>query len=53
MERDGLTASEAEELIEEARGTLQEYIEEGDLTSAHDICQEFFGLEPDYIMELM
>ena len=53
MRRDGMTKNEAQELIDEAKEQLQEYIEEGDHESAHDICQEFFGLEPDYLMELL
>lgn len=53
MHRDGMAESTAEELIEEAREGLQNYLEEGDLVAAYDICEEYFGLEPDYIDELM
>ena len=53
MRRDGLTAEEAEACIEEAREQLQEYLENGEMDFAEDICQEMFGLEPDYIMELL
>lgn len=52
MRRDGMSAEEAEDLIEEAKEDLLERIEGGD-PSAHDICQEYFGLEPDYLMELL
>ena len=48
----GMSPEEADELIEEARQDLLERIEDGD-PSAHDICKEYFGLEPDYLMELL
>ena len=53
MRRDGMTSADAEELISEARDQLQEYLEDGDLEAAENICEEFFGLEPDYLMELL
>jgi hypothetical protein len=51
MERDGMSASEADEIIAEAKEELMERIADGDMPD--DICQEFFGLEPDYITDLM
>jgi len=53
MTRDGLSEVEAELVIAEARVQLDEYLAEGDMEGAENICEEFFGLEPDYIMELM
>lgn len=53
MRRDGMSASEANELIREAKAQLREYLEAGDTESAHYICEEFFGLEPDYLFELL
>lgn len=53
MERDVLTEDEAQELIDEAREALQEYIENGDLDYAENVCEEYFNLEPDYLDELM
>ena len=53
MLRDKLTEAEAENVISEAREALQEYIADGDLESAENICEEYFGLEPDYINELL
>ena len=53
MIRDGITEEEANELIEEARTQLQEYLDEGNTEAAYEICSECFGLEPDYIMELL
>ena len=53
MRRDKRTSQEADDLIEEAKGALQDYLAAGDVEGAEDICQEYFGLEPDYIFELM
>jgi len=53
MRRDEMSENDADELIEEAREQLMLYIDEGDMESAEDICSEFFGLEPDYLDELM
>lgn len=53
MKRDGMSAEDADELIREAKAALREYVGEGDLESAHNVCEEFFGLEPDYLMELL
>lgn len=51
--RDGIMDFEALELVKEARDQLQVYLEEGDLAGADNICQEYFGLEPDFLMELL
>ena len=53
MDRDGLTEKEAILRISEARGQLATYIAEDDFEDALHVCQEFFGLEPDYIDELL
>jgi len=53
MDRDGMDEIEADDLIEEAKEALQEYLADGDMESAENICEEFFGLEPDYVMELI
>jgi succinyl-CoA synthetase beta subunit len=49
IRRDGMNEQEAEELIDEAKEQFQTYLEAGDITSAYDICEEYFGLEPDYL----
>ena len=51
MRRDNLTETEADEQIAEAREELNARLESGE--TPDDICQEFFGLEPDYIFDLM
>ena len=53
IRRDGMTPEEAEELIKEAKEQLDEYLANGDMNEAENICSEFFGLEPDYLDELM
>jgi hypothetical protein len=53
VRRDGMSEEEADGLIEEAKECLECYLDDRDFAAADDICAEFFGLEPDYIMELM
>lgn len=53
MRRDGVSEQDAQDLIDEARAALQEYLDLGNYIDAQDVCQEFFGLEPDYLDELM
>lgn len=53
IERDRMTAEEADELIAQAKAQLEEYLEEGDFAGYENICEEFFGLEPDFLDELM
>ena len=51
MKRDGMSEDEARDMVEEAREDLSERLEGGEMP--FDICAEWFGLEPDYIDELM
>jgi len=53
MQRDDLTSEEADNLIAEAKTALIGYLDNNDLTSADEICEEYFGLEPDYIFDLL
>lgn len=53
MERDEISAEEADGLIEDAKEALKGYLEEGDIEEASNICEEYFGLEPDYIFQLI
>ncbi len=50
MERDGMSESEALDAIQDARNQLRECLDEGGDPS--NICEELFGLEPDYLDEL-
>jgi hypothetical protein len=51
MKRDGMSATEADELIEEAQKDLQERLIDGECPI--DICEEWFNLEPDYLDDLI
>lgn len=53
MERDGLSDSEAQELIDAAQADFDACIENGDMSGAEDICGDYFGLEPDYIEQFI
>ena len=53
MKRDGMTSEGANNLIDEAKEALQNYLDEGDSFGAEHVCEEFFGLEPDYLDELI
>jgi hypothetical protein len=51
MDRDGMTAQAADDLIADAKRDLFQRLEDGEMPE--DICEEWFGLEPDFIFELM
>ena len=51
MERDDLTSEEADELIQDAINDMHERLGNG-REMPDDIC-EWFGLEPDYIDQLI
>lgn len=53
MHRDGMTEEDALDLIQDAQDQFDIYINEGNMGYAEDICEEFFGLEPDYLTELL
>lgn len=50
--RDGLNDEEAEQRISEATRQMHNYLQQGDIDSAYHICEEYFGLEPDYVTQL-
>jgi hypothetical protein len=51
VNRDGMTNEEADDLLDEALEDLRARFDEG--VSVEDFCEEWFGLEPDYMEELM
>jgi len=53
MERDGLSESEAKERVAEAQEAFNSYIDAGNIYDAYNIAEEYFGLEPDYMEELI
>ena len=52
MERDGMSEEEALKEIDKAKRRLNNYLNNGDIEAAGEVCSECFGLEPDYLMEL-
>jgi len=54
MERDGLEEEEALELIQSATVELMSIVENGGtVVEAEDFIREEFGLEPDYLDDLI
>jgi len=51
MERDGLTRAEATEQVADARERLMQLLDQGE--TPFDFCMEEFGLEPDYLFDLI
>ena len=51
MRRDGLTAEEADEQIRDCREEANSRLAQGEMP--FDICEEYFGLEPDYLEEII
>ena len=51
IRRDNLTTTSVDDLIQEAREAFFEYLDDGDIEGAENICSEYFGLEPDYLDE--
>jgi len=51
MRRDAMSAEDADVLIQEAKDDLNERLALGEMP--FDICEEWFGLEPDYIEDLI
>jgi len=54
MRRDRMSADEAEDLIAQAKAYLAERLDD-DVSDElpFDICEEWFGLEPDYLEQLL
>jgi hypothetical protein len=51
MKRDGLTRKEAEKRVVDVKGQLMDRLGDGEMP--FDICEEEFGLEPDYLEDLI
>lgn len=45
--------NEADSAIEEAKTMMDEYLNDDDQESAFNICEEMFGLEPDYLFDIL
>lgn len=53
MRRDGMSSSEADELIAEAQEKFNEYLENGDLDLAEEILHGLLRPRSDYLDELI
>lgn len=53
MERDGMTEQEANDYVDVESEGVMEAIYSGDFTEAEDLFMSAFGLEPDYMDELI
>lgn len=51
VKRDGMSRWEAEELVEQAAQDFRNRLANGEMP--FDICEEWFGLEPDYAEQLI
>ena len=49
--RDGMDPTDADDLIAQAQAEFNEHIDNNELDLAENICEEWFGLEPDYVIE--
>jgi hypothetical protein len=53
MRRDKMSAEEADDIITEATREVQRCADNNDLQGAEDVISDYFGLEPDFLMELL
>ena len=54
MDRDKISAEQAKLQVQDAKSELHERLANGENPlEVMDICEEHFGLEPDYLDELM
>ena len=53
MQKYGWDENETDSAIEEAKTMMDEYLNDGDQESAFNICEEMFGLEPDYLFDIL
>ena len=54
IERDNMPKDEAEDLINEAKEEVQTILDrDGGLWEVEEILMDYFGLEPDYIFDLI
>jgi len=54
IRRDGMTPADAEDLIAEAKDDLDALLQQGGtLEDAYLLIEDWFGLEPDYLDDLI
>jgi hypothetical protein len=52
-EMEDISIQEAYDLVKAAKEEMFELLEQGDMEAAYNICETWFGLEPDYIEDIM
>ena len=53
VRRDGISEEEAERQVSDFREEIDDLIMEGDLEGIEDALMNDFGLEPDYLMDVL
>lgn len=53
MRRDHMEKSEAENLCNEFQNEADEYLASDDSLGLEDLFEDYFGLEPDYLLDWM
>jgi hypothetical protein len=53
ISRDGLTRSEARSQVDDFITDFAERVESGDYSEVAYMCEEYFGLEPDYLDDIL
>jgi len=53
MERDGMSKKEAIALYNKAISSLRKKVAKGEFVDDSDFCQKWFGLEPDYFIDIL
>jgi len=53
MEREGISRSEAREMVEECRSELFDALEGTSCLDPDDVLMDCLGLEPDYLEEVL
>lgn len=53
MVRDGMSVEDANAMIQEAKDDLMERLDKGEYVDQDDFMSDWFGLEPDYILDLI
>jgi hypothetical protein len=53
MKRDNMAKEDAQCLFDDARAEAEDAVLEGGLCAVEDILSDYFGLEPDYVFDLI
>jgi hypothetical protein len=53
MKRDNMALEDAQCLFDDAKDEAEDAVSEGDLERVEDIISDYFGLEPDYVFDLI